>query len=734
MGKKIALLIGVSESELGLEVLLSAVKNAEAMEQVLTNPERGDFAAADVTVLRNPDRPTMAAAVYTLFENRQPEDLLLLYFSGHGLVEGNEFYFTNRYTRKEQGQLVPSTALEARSVQAWMEQSRSQRQVVVLDSCLSGALGQDSIDLKQFLGTQATTILAASTSTLYALPQEGSESVYTHYWVEGICTGAADLDEDGAIAVEELHAYASRKVKQAAPAMTPGFYPAKDGRVLLSKSPSADPRLTYRRQAEQLVHEGRFSFATRRSLTSLRRQLGLGLEGVDAIEAEVLQPHRDYQRKLKQYEQTLAEAAQTETPLSQRTLSHLKAEQHRLALRDQDIALAKTSFLSPPQPIPMPTPPFFNRQQFLKWAGLSGGGLIIGWVGHCLFRNSTLPKAAKSSQLAPKLDSTLPKMVESPQLSPRLGAFQLSAIDFETVTADNLGQVVERNPRQAALVKQDLGKGIALEMIRVPKGEFLMGTAPVDRATVIREMTRYGVSKAENPEKYNAQKDEAEGSISWEVPQHGVRVPEFLLGRFAVTQAQWSQVASFPKVKINLNPDPADFKGAKRPVEQVSWEEAVEFCDRLSRETQQTFRLPSEAEWEYACRAGTTTPFYFGPTVTADLVNYDGTYPYGEAPKGKYREQTIEVGSLPPNEFGLCELHGNVWEWCADPWHETYKGAPIDGSVWKGGNPEKRLVRGGSFVFNSVYCRSANRLCLTPANHYVSLGFRIACSIPPDLL
>lgn len=140
-----------------------------------------------------------------------------------------------------------------------------------------------------------------------------------------------------------------------------------------------------------------------------------------------------------------------------------------------------------------------------------------------------------------------------------------------------------------------------------------------------------------------------------------------------------------------LDADPSNFKGDKRPVEQVSWYDAVEFCDRLTAHTKRAYSLPSEAEWEYACRAGTRTPFHFGETITTDLANYRGTDneeykwsgSYGPGPKGIYREQITEVGSFGvANAFGLYDMHGNVWEWCLDDWHDNYEGAPTDGSAW----------------------------------------------------
>jgi uncharacterized caspase-like protein len=345
---KIALLIGVSEYEQGLNALPSAVNDVTAMRQVLTNPNMGGFAGAAVTVLRNPNRQTMEDAIYTLFANRQKEDLVLLYFSGHGVVDDSgEFYFASRNTCKNlQGKLVPTSAVAIHPVQRWMEQSRSQHKVIILDSCFSGAFAKGvkakdsgSVNPERFLGGKGTAILTASTSTQYALTQEGFDlSIYTHYLVEGIRTGGADQDDDGFITMEELHTYASSKVKEAAPAMTPEFYPVKEGyKILLAKSPKDDPRLKYRKQVEQLADQGTFSIPARRLLNSLRTQLKLAPEVAGAIEAEVLQPYREYQRKLQEYEQTLVEALQAENPLRQRTLNDLKDYQQHLALEDADI-------------------------------------------------------------------------------------------------------------------------------------------------------------------------------------------------------------------------------------------------------------------------------------------------------------------------------------------------------------------------------------------------------------
>ena len=248
--------------------------------------------------------------------------------------------------------------------------------------------------------------------------------------------------------------------------------------------------------------------------------------------------------------------------------------------------------------------------------------------------------------------------------------------------------------------KEHLGNGVYLEMVDVPAGRFWMGSLA----------------------------SEAERDAD-EEPIHSVTVPALAMGKYPVTQAEWSEVVALPKINLDLNPFPSHFKGHRRPVEQVNWYEAVEFCDRLSRSTQRLYRLPSEAEWEYACRARTQTPFYFGETITTDQANYDGNYTYGTGVKGEYRKQTTDVGSFPANGFGLYDLHGNVWEWCQDVWHANYQGAPTDGSAWAEGTTTlSRIVRGGSWSYSPEYCRSACRDLNRRTYCHKDTGFRVVCT------
>lgn len=268
--------------------------------------------------------------------------------------------------------------------------------------------------------------------------------------------------------------------------------------------------------------------------------------------------------------------------------------------------------------------------------------------------------------------------------------------------------------------------GVPLDMIFIPSGTFMMGAPETEEESLDRER-----------------------------PQHLVNVSSFFMGRYPITQAQWRVIASLELIGRELDLDSSRFKGENRPVERVSWQDAIEFCARLSRHTQKNYRLPSEAEWEYACRAGTTTPFHFGETISTELANYRGTdweyqgkvYPgnYGRGEKGVYREETTDVTLFSvTNAFGLSEMHGNVWEWCLDPWYENYNNAPNDGSVWDkeyrndnryqnllantnvlNRDERSHILRGGSWYFNQGYCRSAYRD--DSGNFDFSVGFRVVC-------
>ncbi len=264
--------------------------------------------------------------------------------------------------------------------------------------------------------------------------------------------------------------------------------------------------------------------------------------------------------------------------------------------------------------------------------------------------------------------------------------------EFEVVTVDANGKITNRRPHTA---KQHIERvnGVAIEMVQVPGGTFMMGSPKTEK-----------------------------GRSSDEGPEHKVTIKSFYMSKYPITQAQWEAV---------MGNNPSHFKGQNRPVETISWDDAVKFFQRLSELTGKEYHLPSEAQWEYGCRAGDSTkpPFHVGKTITTDLANYNGDYIYASEPKGVYRKETTDVGSFPPNAFGLYDMHGNVWEWCADVWHKNYQGAPTDGSAWQevkeGGG---RLLRGGSFGNDPNYCRTAYRVRNSSDYRYGRIGVRAAAA------
>jgi formylglycine-generating enzyme required for sulfatase activity len=283
---------------------------------------------------------------------------------------------------------------------------------------------------------------------------------------------------------------------------------------------------------------------------------------------------------------------------------------------------------------------------------------------------------------------------------------------------------IDKHPLQVQGYQERLADGVELTMVQIPAGSFLMGSPQGE-----------------------------EGRSNDEGPQHQVQLQGFFMGQTPITQAQWRVVAAWqPRDgescgrQLKLNPsyfqagdnqkggEARLFDGEantdQRPVEQVSWQDAIEFCKRLSQRTGCHYSLPSEAQWEYACRAGSSTPFHFGETISPALANYDGSCAYADGPKGLYRRETTDVATFPANPWGLHDMHGNVWESCQDQWHTSYNGAPQDGSAWVDqdvNNDKQRLLRGGSWGYHPGDCRSAFRTRRRPGSVNGYVGLRVVC-------
>jgi formylglycine-generating enzyme required for sulfatase activity len=294
---------------------------------------------------------------------------------------------------------------------------------------------------------------------------------------------------------------------------------------------------------------------------------------------------------------------------------------------------------------------------------------------------------------------TVGQVAQPPPDAPATSGEASPAIRMDSVLESEHDAVARNRPVGDLIVFCDVNEPWCPEMVALPAGKFLMGSP-------FEELGR----------------GDSEG------PQHEVTFAKrFALGKYAVTFAQYDH---YCEVAGTEKPEDRNWSRGQRPVINVNWRDAMAYCEWLAKETGQPYRLPSEAEWEYACRAGTTTPFSFGATISVVQANYDGNYTYGNGTKGAYRKQTVPVGVLPANPWGLHEMHGNVWEWVEDVWHDSYAGAPVDGSAWTDGEGKEssrvRVGRGGSWSDDPRYLRSAGRDWSLPDLRDSYRGFRVA--------
>ena len=261
----------------------------------------------------------------------------------------------------------------------------------------------------------------------------------------------------------------------------------------------------------------------------------------------------------------------------------------------------------------------------------------------------------------------------------------------------------EVKPGKAEVI--DLGKDVKLEMVLIPAGKFKMGFTKKELEDFKMDLQE-DLKKAFKKELGKEQLDAIDKFISFQGKQHEVTLTKpFYMGKYEVTQEQWESV---------MGKNPSDTKGAKLPVTNVSWEDCQEFIKKLNAKTDGGYRLPTESEWEYACRAGTTTAYSFGDKITPKDANYYDSK----------IDKPVAVGSYKPNAFGLYDMHGNVWEWCDEDWHGEYPFAVTDP---KGPATGKlRVLRGGSFYVIESGARSSNRYVITPTDRFFDLGFRLA--------
>lgn len=470
----------------------------------------------------------------------------------------------------------------------------------------------------------------------------------------------------------------------------------------------------YRQKVEEFASDGVISDIESFILNQEQRKLGLTDEQAREVQKEVLEPYEIYKQQFTK------KVAATGYPLREKAQAELNKLQNYYKIKDEYVRLLnqeaeqqEAEKLQKQEESRRIQPQQEQENNLERYEQQLSRALTAGYPLDDHVRNG-LKNFQQSLRLtnedvAPIEQAELQKQRERESSSSIIQTqpFEFdTAILFKSSGIFRIGRSYEinRSRGRAESFQEDLGNGVFLEMVKISGGSFLMGSPE-------SELERY-----EN-----------------ESPQHQVNIQPFFMGKFQVTQKQYQAI---------MGENPSNFKGEKKPVESVTWDNAVEFCGRISKITGKTYRLPSEAEWEYACRAGTTTPFHFGETISTDLANYRGTdwnyegtlYPgnYGSGSKGEYRQQTTDVGSFPANAFGLYDMHGNVWEWCQDSWHENYQGAPTDGTSWIIDDNENnyRMLRGGSWYDNSGVCRCACRLRIERGDRYFFIGFRVVFVSP----
>ncbi len=276
-------------------------------------------------------------------------------------------------------------------------------------------------------------------------------------------------------------------------------------------------------------------------------------------------------------------------------------------------------------------------------------------------------------------------------MSTALDQLPFHQIEFTAIALNERGEIQDRPVHRGRQFVEHVSHGLDLDLIALPGGMFHMGT-----------LGKQGYDD--------------------ERPVHQVTVAPFLMSKYLITQAQWRAIMGTLHCR---------FTGERLPVERVSWQAAKRFCERLSKRTRHAYSLPSEAQWEYACRAGTTTAFHYGETLTTEVANFNGEFTFRGEPRGVYRHTTTVVDQFPPNAFGLHDMHGNLWEWCADAWHDSYDGAPADDRVWSSlGKEPYRVARGGCWHDIPGVCRSAARLKVDARDAEEIIGFRVVFCLP----
>jgi formylglycine-generating enzyme required for sulfatase activity len=787
--------------------LSAPARDAELLAEVLSNPEIGNFS---VRVLNNEPAQNISKEINRFFIGRTQSDLLLLYFSCHGVKDdAGKLYFACTDTDQE---LLLSTAVDAHGVNEMMRRSNSKSKVLLLDCCYSGAFakgmmfkaGGNAVGTGDYFKEgRGLEIITASDSMQYSYESEdakgpGKQSVFTAALIEGLKTGKADDNGDGNITVDDLYNYVYRNIREQNFRQIPTRFSIDvQGEIVVAKNSRPEPKKLppeLQREVESPFPRVRGTIIVDLAELLKSSDKGLALGARQALEKLCDDDSRSVSRRAREclitYDSSKA-TVKFATSTSLKTQSGLippaKYDTEARNKNEKDTVPKPKEAASETESEPHPTVGVITAREkrirkIMQGVGL---GLAIGTVMVIAVILFWRPPAETSSPV----DDTVQTILEPPPPSP---AVEQTTVLFSSdpqcadVYMDNehIGKTDQsplavspgmhslrfvkdgreltqqmtfssgRNPSQKVVLPQPpppLSKKVKIiEKIVPPSPAERVDNRPSDAKVIPKPPSRPTITSnmvwiPEGTFMMGSPESEAESKRE-EHPQHHVVVSGFYLGRTEVTQAQFEQV---------MGVNPSRFTGSPHcPVENVNWYDAALFCNALStREGLDTvyvysgikgtpgdgalladvqilsdrngYLLPTEAQWEYACRAATTAPFSFGENITSDQVNYNGALPYLNGPAGENRKKTVPVKTLPSNPWGLYEMHGNVSEWCNDWYSYAYYSqgemrdppGPAEGSY--------RVLRGGSWSNLGRIQRSAFRSFKDPSARDDGIGFRL---------
>jgi formylglycine-generating enzyme required for sulfatase activity len=676
-GRRRAILIAASEfpEEPSLQSLRCPKNDVAGLAEALTSTDFGLF-TDPLTFINEPSHSTLRA-INRIFREASRDDQILIYYSGHGKQDtaGNLHLAT---ADTETGALETSS-IPVGTLRRLIDNYACKQVALILDCCFGGAVGKDFLKsgvddhLKQTFHGRGIYILTASTATQTAREKEGDEySLFTKHILQGIREGEADHNDDGMISLDDLYEYVKTRVPREAPQYPTKWEFGVQGNSLFIARAVRTFRPDRLRAFKQKIKDDEDYL------------LPEVFEQAYRVIREN-QPKRD-----KDFFALLEELCDGRARHGEFNSRWLRLPQSRAQEQERNAPRQEKDSKTPMRSV-VDGVDFSDR--LIRWIideFKKDHGIDLSKESMAMQR---LKEAAENARI--ELSSMMETEINLPfitanqsgpkHLVMKLTRARLEQMDLPQIKEARMPppfaatppQKEEAPPHKPVESFTDDLNGVPLEMIFVPGASFKMGSPK---------------GKGRDRER----------------PQHDVTARDFYMSKYQITQAQWKAV---------MGENPSYFKGDPAlPVENVSWNDAKQFCKKLSKMTGKHYRLPNEAEWEYACRAGTTGDYAGDLDAMAWIGKNSGS-------------RTHPVGQKQPNAFGLYDMHGNVWEWCEDIWHDSYKGAPTKGSAWLGGgNSKHRVLRGGSWYRLEDWCRSAFRNWGDPSSRSNSLGVRVIVS------